>query len=91
MSQSSWTPLSTSEIREGRLLKRIRKLTQQRDFYKQRHDHYAKVISLQPYLERRYEDYERRKEREKYFKDLEARCKEQELLIKVLRDQLNGV
>lgn len=68
----------------GRLKRKIEKLTKQRDHWKTMHDHYAKVISLQPYIERRYKSYtEAIAERERA-KSLEKRCKEQELLIRLL-------
>lgn len=84
MSQSNLTRPSTSEIREGRLLKKIEKLTQQRDHYKELHDHYAKVIAMQPYLETRYDNYAERKAAQERVKAMEARVKEQETLIRIL-------
>lgn len=76
--------MDPKDIKIGRLEKKIRKLIQQRDHYKQKHEYYAKVISMQPYLERRWEGFEAaRKERERV-KGLEARIKEQEQLIRML-------
>ena len=77
---------STSDfiVREGRLLKKIEKLKKQRDHWKEQHDYYAKVISLQPYLERRWEDFEARRKEVARVKDLEKRVKEQEMLIRIL-------
>ncbi len=72
------------DIRIGRLEKKIRKLTQQRDFHKKQHEHYAHVISMQPYIESRWDDYEERKRKREYYKGLEKRVKEQETLIHLL-------
>ena len=78
------------DIRIGRLEKKIRKLTKQRDFYKERHEHYAHVISMQPYLESRWKNYEERKKEQERVKCLEARCKEQEQLIRLLtKDEMD--
>ena len=44
----------------GRLKKKIAKLQRARDYHRKRHEHYAKVISLQPYLEDRFNRYESR-------------------------------
>jgi predicted restriction endonuclease len=81
---------STSEIREGRLLKKIAKLQQQRDYHKQKHEYYAKVISMQPYLEKRYVSYEDAKIERQRVKDLEARNKEQAQLIAMLSKELHA-
>lgn len=84
MSPLSLTAPSTSDVREGRLLKKIEKLKKQRDYHKQKHEYYAKVISMQPYLEKRYVSYEDAKTERQRTKDLEARNKEQAQLIKLL-------
>lgn len=84
MSQSNWTVPSTSEVREGRLLKKIEKLKKQRDHHKQKHEHYANVISMQPYLESRYKNYTDRLAEQERIKNLEKRIKEQEMLIRLL-------
>lgn len=68
----------------GRLNKKNAKLQQQRDFWRQRCEHYAKVIEMHPYMERDYKSVmERRKERERV-KGLEQRVAEQALLIEKL-------
>lgn len=90
MSQSNLIRPSTSDIREGRLLKKIEKLKKQRDHYKQQHDHYAKVISMQPYLKRRFESYAEMKEEHERVKALEKRVKEQEQLIAILNKGLHN-
>jgi ppGpp synthetase/RelA/SpoT-type nucleotidyltranferase len=81
---------SQSYIRIGRLEKRIKKLTQQRDHYKELYDYYQKVISLQPFLERRYKDYLERKEELDNIKSLKARVKEQAILIQKLLEECNA-
>ena len=84
MSQSNSTRPSTSDVRIGRLLKKIEKLKNQRDHHQQKHAYYAKVISMQPYLESRYQRYEDRKAEQDRIKQLEKRVKEQEMLIRIL-------
>jgi hypothetical protein len=81
---------STSDIREGRLLKKIEKLKNQRDHYKQKQEYYAKVISMQPYLERRFESYAEMKEERERVKALEKRVKEQEQLIVMMNKELHN-
>lgn len=90
MSHSNLTPPSTSEVREGRLLKKIEKLKNQRDHHKQKHEYYAKVISMQPYLERRFETYTEMKQERERVKGLEKRVKEQEQLIAALNKELHA-
>ena len=81
---------STSDIREGRLLKKIEKLKKQRDHYKQKQEYYAKVISMQPYLERRFETYAEMKEERERVKALEKRVKEQEQLITMMNKEAHN-
>ena len=90
MSQSNLTRPSTSEVREGRLLKKIEKLKNQRDHHKQKREYYAKVISMQPYLERRFETYAEMKQERDRVKALENRVKEQEQLIAALNKELHA-
>jgi hypothetical protein len=68
----------------GRLNKKIDKLKKQRDFHQQRHQYYAKVISLQPYIEKRWQTYEDRMKEIERVKQLDKRVKEQEMLIRIL-------
>ena len=68
----------------GRLNKKIDRLKRQRDFHQQRHQHYAKVISLQPYIEKRWQGYEERIKELERVKQLDKRVKEQEMLIRIL-------
>lgn len=74
-------------VKIGRLNKKISRLKVQRDYWKKQHDHYAKVISLQPYLETRYKSYEERVRAQDHVKILEKRVKEQEILIRILVDE----
>jgi hypothetical protein len=76
--------MDPKDIKIGRLEKKIRKLIQQRDHYKQKHEYYAKVISMQPHLERRWEGFEAARIELARVKGLEARIKEQEQLIRML-------
>ncbi len=78
-------PYTANDVKIGRLQKRIDKLTKQRDYFKERLNHYEKVISMQPYIESRYTSYQDKlKERERV-KELEHRVKEQALLIEKLQ------
>jgi ppGpp synthetase/RelA/SpoT-type nucleotidyltranferase len=80
---------TASEIREGRLLKKIGKLTKQRDHYRELYEYYQKVISMQPYLEKRYQSYTQMLEERTRIKNLENRVKEQEQLIKLLNSRID--
>ena len=75
---------NSPEVRIGRLQKKIEKLKKQRDFHQERHEHYAKVLSLQPFLERRYELFTERVEREKQNKQNVKTIEEQSKLIDML-------
>lgn len=68
----------------GRLKKKIEKLKKQRDHYKECHEYYAKVISMQPYLERRYESYTERVARDELNKKNAKTVIEQSKLIEML-------
>jgi len=69
----------------GRAERRLEKARKQRDYFKERLKYYEKVLSMQPYLEKRWEKYEDRVKEIQRVKDLEARCKEQALLIQQLQ------
>jgi hypothetical protein len=73
-----------SATKIGRLKRKIEKLKKQRDHYKERHDHYAKVLEMQPYLERRYEDYTERVKREELNRQNAKTVIEQSKLIEML-------
>ena len=76
-----------SEVAIGRLKKKIAKLQNQRDGYKQQLEYYKAVMDKHTYIERNYKAYtEQVKERQR-IKGLEARVKEQEELIKLLRKE----
>ena len=75
---------NSPEVRIGRLQKKIEKLKKQRDFHQERHEHYSKVLSLQPFLERRYELFTERVEREKKNKQNVKTIEEQSKLIDML-------
>jgi ppGpp synthetase/RelA/SpoT-type nucleotidyltranferase len=76
-----------SEVIIGRLRKKIVKLMEQRDGYKNELVHYREVLDHHTFREREYKDYNARiKERERV-KALETRVKEQEELIKLLRKE----
>lgn len=70
------------DVKIGRLKKRIAKLIKQRDNYKERFELYQKVISMQPFLMTRYDNYSDMVAERKRVKFLEDRVNEQALLIK---------
>lgn len=72
------------EIKIGRLEKKIKKLIQQRDHFKQEVDRYFKLFSDHQWIERRYRSYNEFLKEKKELADLKARVTEQELLIKAL-------
>ena len=78
--------LTKHEIQIGRLNKKMNKLRDQRDKARKELEHYAKVISMQPHLERRYESYAERVAERKRVKDLEARVEEQAKLLEFYRE-----
>ena len=77
--------LSKDQITIGRLKKKIEKLKNQRDSYKKKYEHYKLVFNESPYVESRYNRYmafiENTKTLKADMKQLEARCKEQAMLI----------
>lgn len=70
-----------AEIRIRRLQRRIEKLINQREHYKQRCEHYAQVISIHQYLERDARSYREKVKEHARVKDLERRVTEQAALI----------
>lgn len=76
------------EVKIGRLQKRIEKLIKQRDNYKERFELYQKVISMQPFLMTRYDNYSDMVAERKRVKFLEDRVNEQALLIQELKKLL---
>lgn len=69
------------EIEIGRLNKKLNKVLDQRNKARAELDHYKHVISMQPHLVTRYEDYQDRIAERQRVKDLEDRVKEQATLI----------
>lgn len=69
----------------GRAERRLAKARQQRDRYKTQLFYYQKVLSMQPHLKDRYHTYEERVKEIQRVRDLEARVKEQALLIQQLQ------
>lgn len=76
--------LTKDQVTIGRLRRKIERLITQREYHKQQHTHYNKVIGMQPYIERRYEQYQDRLKEQSRIKDMEKRVKEQEILIGLL-------
>lgn len=84
MQQSNLTPPSTSDVKIGRLERKLEKVKKQRDHYKKLCEHYAEVLTKHPHIKTRYNSYnEMIKERERV-RALEKRVKEQEQLITLL-------
>jgi len=77
---------TSHEIELGRLTKKLNKMKDQRDKARKDLSYYAKVISMQPYLERRYKSYEERMAEYKRIKDLESRVQEQSILIEAMKE-----
>jgi len=77
---------TSHEIELGRLTKKLNKMKDQRDKARKDLSYYAKVISMQPYLERRYKSYEERMAEYKRIKDLESRVQEQAILIEAMKE-----
>lgn len=83
------TPITTElrdsrDVKIQRLWKKIEKLKRQRDFHKERHEHYAKVLEMQPYLGRRYESYTERVKQEELNRQNAKTVIEQSKLIEML-------
>ncbi len=76
------------EVKIGRLTKKLNKMRDQRDKARADLEHYKKVISMQPHLERRYESYTDRMAEIQNRKDLQARVKEQAALILQLQEEI---
>lgn len=76
-----------SEVTIGRLKKRIAKLQEQRDSYKKQLEHYKIVLDTHPWIERKHRTYTEGIAERQRVRDLETRVKEQEELIKLLKDK----
>jgi chromosome segregation ATPase len=74
------------EIELGRLTKKLNKIKDQRDKARKDLEYYKKVVSMQPYIAKRYESYENRIAEIKRVKDLEARVQEQAKLIDAMKE-----
>lgn len=81
------TELTPDQIKIGRLEKKIKKLIQQRDHFKQEFDRYFKIFAEQQWIAHHHRSYNEFLKERKELADLKARVTEQELLIKAL---LNG-
>lgn len=73
-------------VRIGRLLRRIDKLTKQRDHFRAQAELRQEMINIAPYVERRWKTYNEMIAEQKRIEGLEQRVKEQTLLI----EQLTG-
>ena len=82
--------MTEESVTIGRLKKKILKLQKQRDHFKEQTDMSNKVISLYPYIKSSYESYKKAEAAQIRLKELEARVKEQDLLIRILSEQKYG-
>jgi conjugal transfer/entry exclusion protein len=73
------------EVEIGRLTKKLNKMRDQRDKARKDLEYYKKVISMQPYLAKRYDSYQDRIAEMQRVRGLEDRIKEQAELIKLLQ------
>jgi len=74
----------------GRLKKKILKLQGQRDHFKEQNTLKNSMISLYPYIKSSYESYKKAEANQNRLKELEARVREQDLLIRILSIQKYG-
>ena len=82
--------MTEESVTVGRLKKKILKLQKQRDHFKEQTDMSNKVISLYPYIKTSYESYKKAEATQTRLKELEARVREQDLLIRILSIQKYG-
>lgn len=73
-----------NEIKIGRLQKKIKKLLQQRDHYKEEYDLMVKMIKMYPMLRHDYSKHLERQVEQRRVVALDKRVQEQELLIRLL-------
>ena len=76
-----------AEVIIGRLRKRIIHLMDQRDSYKKQLEHYKIVVGGEWRIEHRHKTWTETKAERLRVRDLETRVKEQEELIKLLKDK----
>ena len=74
------------QVTIGRLRKRIAKLTMQRNHWKAESDAKQNVLDCFPRIQREYQSYSEQIAASERVKALEARVREQELLIKKLTE-----
>lgn len=76
--------MTSTEVKLGRVEKRLRKVVKQRDYYKKQLEHYQSVIALQPYMLMQYNSYEKRRQEYEELKMLRKRVQEQSALISLM-------
>ncbi len=77
----------SSEVKIGRLWKKINKLQLQRDHYRREYETLKKVLDTFPFIHKTYDDYKTRIANAKRLKELEERTKEQALIIKKFNEE----
>ena len=82
--------MTEESVTIGRLKKKILKLQKQRDHFKERDTLANRMLSLYPYIKSSYESYKKAEAAQNRLKELEARVREQDLLIRILSEQKYG-
>jgi hypothetical protein len=82
--------MTEESVTIGRLKKKILKLQKQRDHFKERNALLNSMLTLYPYIKSSYESYKKAEANQNRLKELEARVKEQDLLIRIISEQKYG-
>lgn len=82
--------MTEESVTIGRLKKKILKLQGQRDHFKEQNTLCNRMLSLYPYIKSSYESYKKAEAAQNRLKELEARVREQDLLIRILSIQKYG-
>ena len=82
--------MTEESVTIGRLKKKILKLQGQRDHFREQDVLTNRMLSLYPYIKSSYESYKKAEAAQNRLKELEARVREQDLLIRILSEQKYG-
>lgn len=77
--------MDSAAVKIGRLYKKVERLKEQRDYWKQRATAYETVMSWHSGIRSSYDAYKERQAEREHMRALEARVKEQALLISKLQ------
>ena len=75
---------SKHAVEIGRLTKKMNKMKDQRDKARSDNELYKEMLKIVPYVQSRYDEYQKRKELEAEVRTLRLRVKEQSMLISKL-------